>query len=159
MPRTKNPFPVKQRYSLDLRTRVIYQRNELQLSPLDIARNLDIPLRTVERIIQLWKKWHVVLPYEKHGRSHKLEPYQVRVCYYFLLLLSNNLSDPGLFRVCLQLFSAHLISFLMNLHGSLRCYLAYKSIYQPFHVPSNHLVSIIGRYVVIYSYKILHSES
>ncbi|KIJ46833.1 hypothetical protein M422DRAFT_226531 [Sphaerobolus stellatus SS14] len=42
-------------YSEDLKKRVIYQRFTLERTVNDIAVNLDMPKRVVERVLQIWK--------------------------------------------------------------------------------------------------------
>jgi transposase len=72
---TTVPQPPKTRrhYSRDLRERIIHQYRVLDKKPFEIAENLDVSLRVVQRTIQLWKEIGDVVrnpdDYQKRGRT------------------------------------------------------------------------------------------
>jgi FixJ family two-component response regulator len=85
MPRVKTAAPVRQRYSLDLRERVVFQRHTLGRKTKRIARELDIPLRVVQRILEMWADLGKLV---EPSRAHKLPKLQwehLEVCseYHF----------------------------------------------------------------------------
>ena len=56
METTTQPAKARHYYSQDLCERVIYQHNVLGKKTTDIARDLDISLRVVQRTLQVWKE-------------------------------------------------------------------------------------------------------
>ncbi|KAJ8475422.1 hypothetical protein ONZ45_g15616 [Pleurotus djamor] len=55
MPRKPSLVPKRKRYSRDLKLRIVYQKHTLGKSTNDIAIDLDIPLRVVQRTLEKWK--------------------------------------------------------------------------------------------------------
>jgi hypothetical protein len=56
MTRKKNAIPIRCHYSRDLKERVLYQRYQLGKKTADIAVDLDMPLRVVQRILQTFSE-------------------------------------------------------------------------------------------------------
>jgi hypothetical protein len=54
MPRKKQDVSIRKRYSRDLKRRVIYQARTLGKQSTQIAISLDMPLRVVQRVQQVW---------------------------------------------------------------------------------------------------------
>ncbi|KAJ7580331.1 hypothetical protein C8J56DRAFT_867191 [Mycena floridula] len=70
MPRRKRATPLRIHYSHDLKRRVIYQHNILGFSTTKISQNLDMPLRVVQRVIQVYNEIGDVCRDRSHiGRS------------------------------------------------------------------------------------------
>ena len=75
--------PVRRHYSKDLRERVIYQRFTLGMSTTEIAKNLDMSLRVVQRVLKLWDEVGEVVrdpkAYAKLGRARLLDTRGIEV--------------------------------------------------------------------------------
>ncbi|KAF8132673.1 hypothetical protein K438DRAFT_1998445 [Mycena galopus ATCC 62051] len=54
MPRKRPLIPLRQQYSRDLKMRVIYQAYTLRKRSEDIAIDLNMPLRVVQRVKKTW---------------------------------------------------------------------------------------------------------
>lgn len=54
MARKKPTIPQRHHYSRDLKRTVIYQAYTLGLSNAEISASLDMPLRVVQRVRQMW---------------------------------------------------------------------------------------------------------
>ena len=73
------PTP-RRRYSKDVKKLVIYQSNVLGMSTTDIAVNLDMPVRVVQRVLQTWDKIRAVVREPKTlGRARLMTTEQVQV--------------------------------------------------------------------------------
>jgi transposase len=107
MARAKRQVPLRQRYSLDLRMRVIHQKHTLKRKTRQIARDLDIPLRVVQRILKLWKDLKDLSPPNHRHNVPKLNSEHLDVCIslrsnklryllaqYILCLIEQNPSVP-----------------------------------------------------------------
>jgi transposase len=81
MPRKKPAVPLRRRYSLDLRLRVIHQHHTLKRKTWRITRDLDISLRVVQRILKMWNDLGELVPPEKHGRTPEMKEEQIEVRY------------------------------------------------------------------------------
>ena len=79
MTRKKNLEPVRRRYSLDLKRRVVYQSRVLAKSSTEIAINLDMPLRVVQRVLQRWDEIGDVSMGWRGGRKRLLTPEECEV--------------------------------------------------------------------------------
>lgn len=83
MPRKARQFPLRRHYSPDLKRRVIYQAFTLCKKSTDIAIDLDMPLRVVQRVKLTWMQLgRVCRSREFIGRHSLLSPEQTRVCEY-----------------------------------------------------------------------------
>jgi hypothetical protein len=79
MARLRATVPLRRRYSLDLRRRVIYQKHTLNRKTKQIARDLDIPLRVVQRILKMWADLDdLVEPSHRH-KTPQLKPEHLEV--------------------------------------------------------------------------------
>lgn len=56
MARKKPQVPLRQHYSRDLKRRVIHLSHKLHMSSTEIAMLLDMPLRVVQRVRQVWNE-------------------------------------------------------------------------------------------------------
>ena len=46
----------RQHYSKDLKQRIVYQRFTLGMNTSEIAKNLDMSVRVVQQVLQLWEE-------------------------------------------------------------------------------------------------------
>lgn len=75
MPRTRVGEPLQHTYSRDLRLRVIHQKFKLACTSTQIAIDLDMPLRVVQRTIQRWIEiGDVIAVPHQVGRAQILGP-------------------------------------------------------------------------------------
>jgi len=80
MPRKKRLEPLRRHYSDDLKERVIYQAFTLGQKSAEIALNLEIPLRVVQRVKYTWAQTGRVSQSRKFmGRPPLLSPLQTKV--------------------------------------------------------------------------------
>ena len=56
MPRKKREIPLRRHYSTDLKERVIYQAFTLGKKSTEIAIDLEMPLRVVQRVKHTWTR-------------------------------------------------------------------------------------------------------
>ncbi|KAJ7936475.1 hypothetical protein B0H13DRAFT_1545898, partial [Mycena leptocephala] len=56
MARKHRAVPLRRHYSHDLKRRVIHMAQKLHLSSTEIAILLDMPLRVVQRVRQVWNE-------------------------------------------------------------------------------------------------------
>ena len=76
----------RRQYSIDLKQRVIYQAYTLGKTPTEIAIDLDIPLRVVQRVKQTWNQIGRVCHSKWiNGRHLLLSPEQTQVCALYLI--------------------------------------------------------------------------
>ena len=89
---TKKPeVPLRRHYSTDLKQRVIYQAFTLGKKSTEIAVDLDMPVRVVQRVKQTWMQiGRVCHSREFIGRHPLLSPEQTKV--YFLQIHSKFMS-------------------------------------------------------------------
>lgn len=63
-------------YSRDIKERIVYQHKALEKKPAEIANDLDVSLRVVQRVLQLWKEIGDVVrdpkEYKPRGRPRLL---------------------------------------------------------------------------------------
>ncbi|KAF5323810.1 hypothetical protein D9619_012984 [Psilocybe cf. subviscida] len=59
------------RYTKDLKQRVVHQAEELQRSSREIAVELNIPLRVVQRILETWRKTGSVIESSRQKKGRK----------------------------------------------------------------------------------------
>jgi transposase-like protein len=92
MPRKKREIPLRRHYSDDLKTRVIYQAFTLGKKSTEIAIDLEMPLRVVQRVKHTWMQTGRVSRSRTFmGRHPLLSPEQSKVLFYvFLLKLCNS---------------------------------------------------------------------
>ena len=91
MPRKKPEVPLRRHYSTDLKQRVIYQAFTLGKKSTEIAIDLDMPVRVVQRVKQTWMQiGRVRRSREFIGRHPLLSPEQTKV--YFLQIHSKFMS-------------------------------------------------------------------
>jgi hypothetical protein len=82
MPRKRPLLPLRQQYSRDLKMRVIYQAYTLRKSSEDIAIDLNMPLRVVQRVKKTWAEIGEVCHDRRHkGRPVLLSKQNTKVCY------------------------------------------------------------------------------
>jgi len=83
MPRKTPLIRQRKHYSRDLKRIVIYQRHVLAKKPTEIAIDLDIPLRVVQRVIKTWKNIGEVCQ-DRTGPERRLilTSIQCQVCYH-----------------------------------------------------------------------------
>jgi transposase len=80
MPRKKPAIPVRRHYSADLKRRVIHQAYTLHKCSKDIATDLDMPLRVVQRVKKTWQEIGEVCHDRKYmGRTPLLSMVETRV--------------------------------------------------------------------------------
>ena len=83
MARKKKAAPTRQNYSRDLKRRVIYQAHTLQKTSTEIAISLDMPLRVVQRVRQVWSEiGEVCRDRTRMGRAPIMKPVAVDVSHY-----------------------------------------------------------------------------
>lgn len=116
---------IRRRYSRDLRQRVVHQRYKLRTKPPEIAVNLDMSLRVVERVLKLWREIGDV---ERHpsrsGIGCKLSRLQIEVWWLLLTKESDNCS------ILSVLWSASPMSISMRFGTSSQSSSALTSIYR-----------------------------
>ncbi|KAJ8495206.1 hypothetical protein ONZ45_g12957 [Pleurotus djamor] len=111
MPRKRNTIPQRRRYSRDLKSRIVYQAHSLGRKTSSIAIDLDIPLRVVQRTLEVWRDHGDVVPPPK-GRSG--QPMVLRgLAVDFMLALIEREPDIYLDEIQNQLCELH------DLHVSL----------------------------------------
>lgn len=86
MPRQAVPDDERCRkhYTSDRKQLVIYQRHTLHFTVSEIARNLNMSRRAVERTLQLWRLIGDVTPPEcksKQKRQKIMSEHEIEVCY------------------------------------------------------------------------------
>ena len=80
MPRKRREIPIRKHYSEDLKRRVIYQAFTLAKKSTEIAIDLDMPVRVVQRVKRTWMKiGHVCRTRQFLGRHPLLSPNEVVV--------------------------------------------------------------------------------
>ena len=68
------------RFSKDVKKLVIYQSNVLGMSTTDIAVNLDMPVRVMQRVLQTWDEIGAVVREPKTlGQARLMTTEQVQV--------------------------------------------------------------------------------
>lgn len=81
MARKKPPVPLRRHYSHDLKRRVIHMSQKLHLSSTEIAILLDMPLRVVQRVRQVWNEiGEVARQRARSGRAPLMSREAVDVC-------------------------------------------------------------------------------
>ena len=81
MPRKRPSIPLRRHYSADLKQRVIYQAYTLHRRAEDIATDLNMPLRVVQRVKKTWNEIGEVCRDRRHqGRAPLLSPQETQVC-------------------------------------------------------------------------------
>jgi hypothetical protein len=101
MPRKKPSIPLRRRYTADLKQRVVYQAFTLGKKSTEIAIDLDIPVRVVQRVKHTWMQiGRVCRSQESIGRHPLLSPEQTKVFFmsFDLKFVSSFLS--GFHRLC-----------------------------------------------------------
>jgi len=107
MPRKKPAVPVRKHYSADLKQRVIHQAYTLHKRSKDIATDLDIPLRVVQRVKKTWQEIGEVCHERKYmGRTPLLSMVETQ----FMLGLLEHTPDIYLDEIQEQLRTQHDIS-------------------------------------------------
>jgi len=82
MPRKKREIPLRQCYTTDLKRRVIYQAFTLGKKLMEIAIDLDMPVRVVQRVQQTWMQiGQVCCSQQFIGRQPLLSPQQTKVWF------------------------------------------------------------------------------
>lgn len=85
MPRRKPLIRSRQRYSSDLKRRVVYQAYTLKMETKDIAKSLDMPQRVVQRVLKCWREiGDVCQDPGRAGRALLMSPKSVDVRYFSL---------------------------------------------------------------------------
>ncbi|KAJ7203048.1 hypothetical protein GGX14DRAFT_369858 [Mycena pura] len=80
MARKTRAIPIRQHYSKDLKCRVIYQAYTLKKTSTEIAIDLDMPLRVVQRVKKTWREIGEVCRDRKYiGRSPMMSPNHTKV--------------------------------------------------------------------------------
>jgi hypothetical protein len=80
MPRKKPATPIQNHHSKDLKQRVIYQAFTLRKGSKEIAHDLNMPLRVVQRVIQMWTEIGEVSRDRRHkGRAPLMSPSNCQV--------------------------------------------------------------------------------
>ncbi len=101
MPRKKREIPLRRRYTTDLKQRVIYQAFTLGKKSTEIAIDLDMPVRVVQRVRQTWMQTgRVCRSQEFIGRHPLLSPEQTKVCFVAIDLKFMSLSHFVFHRSC-----------------------------------------------------------
>jgi hypothetical protein len=82
MARKKPIVPLRRHYSHDLKHRVIYQSQVLGLKSTEVAINLDIPVRVVQRVKRVWNEIGEVFR-DRHAarRAPLMRPEHCEVCF------------------------------------------------------------------------------
>lgn len=84
----------RRHYSRDLKERIVWQRKALEKKPADIANELDVPLRVVQRVLQLWNEVGDVvrnpIEYRPQGRPRLLNDLACNVRRVSLGLLNSH---------------------------------------------------------------------
>jgi transposase len=81
MARKQRAVPLRQHYSRDLKRRVIHMSQKLHLSSTEIAIMLDMPLRVVQRVRQVWNEIGEVCQHRaRSGRAPLMSRQAVDVC-------------------------------------------------------------------------------
>jgi transposase len=74
----------RRHYSQDLKQRVIYQHVKFGLMTVQIAENLDISIRVVQRTLKIWQEIGDVVKdpttYAKRGKASLLDSGSVEAC-------------------------------------------------------------------------------
>ena len=89
MPRKQPAVPIRRHYSRDLKQRVIYSAYTLHKKSTEIAIDLDMPLRVVQRVKKTWNEIGEVCRDRRFiGRHPLLSPDQTRVStrHYWIIL-------------------------------------------------------------------------
>jgi transposase len=120
MSRKKRAVPIRQHYSRDLKRRVIYQAYTLKKTSTEIAIDLDMPLRVVQRVKKTWREIGDVCRDRKYiGRSPMMSPAETKVWVFplfhhcplismkFMLALIDHTPDIYLDEIQEQLFLQH----------------------------------------------------
>jgi transposase len=88
MPRKHRAVPLRQHYSHDLKRRVIHMSQRLHLSSTEIAIFLDMPLRVVQRVRQVWNEvGEVARQRTRSGRAPLMSRVAVDVSFLLSLQL------------------------------------------------------------------------
>ncbi|KAK6997463.1 hypothetical protein R3P38DRAFT_3059166 [Favolaschia claudopus] len=104
MPRRAPPTAERKHYSKDLKTRVIYQAFTLDKSTTQIAIDLDMPVRVVQRVKQTWREIGEVCRDRRYiGRAPILSPAHSK----FLLALLEHTPDMYLDEIQEALYTQH----------------------------------------------------
>ena len=81
MPRKQNLSPSRLQYSRDLKQRVVYQAFTLMKSTTEIAINLDMPIRVVQRVLTNWREiGDVCKDQTRLGRAPLMSQSSVKAC-------------------------------------------------------------------------------
>lgn len=76
----------RRKYSKDIKEVVIYQSQTLERSTTQIAKDLNIPLRVVQRILSVWREFGQVVrtpdPSQVRGRPRLLTRAAIDVSYF-----------------------------------------------------------------------------
>jgi transposase len=90
MPRKPRIKPIRQFYSWDLKRRVIYQAYTLHKTSTQIAIDLDMPLRVVQRVWRCWREiGEVCKDRVRMGRAPIMTVTAVDVSFYSLQNLTS----------------------------------------------------------------------
>ena len=74
------PSTPRRRYSKDVKKLVIYQLSVLDMSTMDIAVNLDMPVCVMQQVLQTWDEIGAVIRELKTlGQAHLITTEQVQV--------------------------------------------------------------------------------
>ncbi|KAJ7599736.1 hypothetical protein C8J56DRAFT_846441 [Mycena floridula] len=104
MPRRKRATPLQIHYSYDLKRRVIYQHNILGFSTTKISQNLDMPLRIVQQVIQVYNEIGDVCRDRSHIRRSSL---MTETAATMMLALLEHSPDIFLDEIQVQLEEQH----------------------------------------------------
>ena len=77
-------MPQRRHYSKDLKDRVVYQYCEMDYTTTEIAKNLNMSLRVVQRTLCIWKEIGETIKdpkaYARQGRSWTMDTGSIEVC-------------------------------------------------------------------------------
>ena len=122
MPRKAKAVPLHSHYSKDLKRCIIYQAYTLEKTSTEIAIDLDMPLRVVQRIKQTWNEIGEVSRERRYlGRAPMMSPQHCKeftyhlTCYsphcmfcpQFMLALIDHTPDIYLDEIQEQLYIQH----------------------------------------------------
>ncbi|KAJ7117077.1 hypothetical protein C8R44DRAFT_879589 [Mycena epipterygia] len=104
MPRKKKATPIHKHYFKDLKNHVIYQAYTLGKTSTEIAIDLDMPLRVVQRVKRTWREIGEVCRDRRYlGRSPMMSQSQTK----FMLVLVDHTPDIYLDEIQEQLYVQH----------------------------------------------------
>ncbi|KAJ7829127.1 hypothetical protein B0H13DRAFT_1652858 [Mycena leptocephala] len=104
MPRKHRALPLRQRYSHDLKRRVIHMSQTLHMSTTETSILLNMPLRVVQRVWQVWNEiGEVARPRTRSGRA----PLMSRTAVDMMLGMLEHSPDLYLDEIQEQLSAVH----------------------------------------------------